>query len=309
MNQLITKLQHKLDEPGEFTEIALRSYDETIQVIESFPWQAEHDHLLVALTNPSVTIESGTGSYLKLSLYYHEKFVLYFLDPDKKLYSKSFTRLADSYPFIQQFFDKGEIDFEAFRYEITWGKNNSIHFQTQSFTVEANEATWWRFLIRSSWLQFSFLLYFLILSIYLMSKPYHPGMAWVWRSGNVLVIAKVLLSLLLLFVVAGGLNLIFFINYYLHVNQYVLKLSRGNDQFWYGPASSPVIYNKHDIAEVRYKGDSRNGRNPLRNFEIFQIKFHNAEQISIPTVFFKESEMFNKFPGIPITRERGFPWL
>lgn len=308
MNQLITKLQHKLDEPGEFTEIALRSYNETIQVIESFPWQAEHDHLVVALTNPSVTIESGTGNFLKLSLYYHEKFVLYFLDHDKKLYSKSFLKLADSYPFIQQFFEKGEVTLDAFKHEITWGKNNRSHFQTQSFSVETNGVTWRRFLIRSSWLQFTFLLYGLILFALLTTKPHYRGMAWIWRSGDILVIAKALLFLLLLFIIFGGLNLIFFINYYLHLNRYVLQLSRGNDLFSYGPVSSPVTYSKHDIAEIRFRGD-KNGRNPLRKFQVFKIKFFNCEQVLIPTVFFDESDMFNKFPGIPITREKGFPWL
>lgn len=308
MNQLLTKLQHKLDEPGEFTEVALRTYEETIHVIEAFPWQAEHDHLVVALTNPSVTIESGTGNYLKLTLYYHEKFVLYFLDQEKKLFSKSFTRLADSYSFIQCFFENGGVDLDAFKHEITWGKNNHIHFQTQSFAVEADAATWRRFLIRSSWMQFLFLLYGLILIIVIPPKPHHTGMAWNWNSGGVLVIAKILLFALLLFTVLGGLNLIFFINYYLHVNRYVLQLSRGNELFAYGPAASPVTYSKHDIAEIRYRGNNY-GRNPVRKFQVFKIKFFNCEQISIPTVFFDETEMPNKFPGIPITREKGLPLL
>gem|GEM_PF-6722532 len=41
-----TKFQYKDFEPGEFTNEKDRTLGETIDLISSFPWQDQHDHLI-----------------------------------------------------------------------------------------------------------------------------------------------------------------------------------------------------------------------------------------------------------------------
>ena len=75
-----TKIQFKNFEPGEFTSEKDRTADETIDLITSFPWKNERDHLVVSLTNPGITIEGTKNDFLKLSPYYNGKYVLHYLD-------------------------------------------------------------------------------------------------------------------------------------------------------------------------------------------------------------------------------------
>ena len=74
---LLTKTQLKDYEAGEFSDIKQRTYPETRDLIEQFPWTQQRDHISISLTNPSITIEGPSGDYLKLAPYFNGKFVLY----------------------------------------------------------------------------------------------------------------------------------------------------------------------------------------------------------------------------------------
>lgn len=47
MITLLTKVQYKDFEPGEFVEVQKRTYDETIKLIEEFPWNRQRDNIVV----------------------------------------------------------------------------------------------------------------------------------------------------------------------------------------------------------------------------------------------------------------------
>ena len=79
MQEIRSKLQFGTFETGEFTEEKVRSYEDTIKVIEEFPWKKERANIVIALTNPSITLQNKEQEYLKLAIFFNEKFVLHFI--------------------------------------------------------------------------------------------------------------------------------------------------------------------------------------------------------------------------------------
>jgi len=57
MTSLISKLQYREYEKGEFDAIAARTLEEVISAVLSFPWDTERHLTSVELTCPSVTVE------------------------------------------------------------------------------------------------------------------------------------------------------------------------------------------------------------------------------------------------------------
>ena len=137
---LLSKLQYKNYEPGEFTEQQERTYEETIQQVEGFPWEEQRDHWVVSLTNPSITIEGKNGDFLKLALYYNEKFVLYYLDPHHHLYTRSSLHYQDLYPIIRAFFKDDLFAPSELKREHTPLQNNIVHFEDKNFTYRLEPA-------------------------------------------------------------------------------------------------------------------------------------------------------------------------
>jgi hypothetical protein len=73
---LISKVQYKRSEKGEFHEIAKRDLNDTILLLENYPWDIERSLAPVELTCPSITLEHPIGTYLKIGPYFSGKFFL-----------------------------------------------------------------------------------------------------------------------------------------------------------------------------------------------------------------------------------------
>ena len=101
---LTSKIQYKNFETGEFVEEKKRTLEETIEIIEQFLWTKERDNFVIDLTNPSITIKRKNDDYLKLAVYFNQKFVLHYLDHKKVLFDKSFIGIRDSYKYIENYF-------------------------------------------------------------------------------------------------------------------------------------------------------------------------------------------------------------
>ena len=69
MTALVTKIQYNNFETGEFSEVRERTYEETVDLIEHFPWNKQREKLVIDLTNPSVTIEGGDNDFLKFAVF------------------------------------------------------------------------------------------------------------------------------------------------------------------------------------------------------------------------------------------------
>ena len=134
MTALTSKIQYRNFEEGEFTEEQERTFEETIQLIENFPWQQQREHFVVGLTAPSITIKNKEGDYLKLLLYYNQKFILHFFDSNHDHYTKNFLYLKDAYNDIHDFCTTS-INRHEFKFE---GRNAHIkkHFANKDFTYK-----------------------------------------------------------------------------------------------------------------------------------------------------------------------------
>lgn len=161
MERLISKIQYNNFETGEFIEEKERSYTETIKLIESFPWNQQRQKLLVSLTNPSVTIEGKQNDYLKLSVYFNAKYVLYYLDENNTLYTKDFTNITYAYQYIELLF-LSHFDTSDFKKQNTWLKNNQIHFVSQDFKYIVTARSARKYLISTSGMNLAISLFFLI---------------------------------------------------------------------------------------------------------------------------------------------------
>lgn len=130
MKTLISKLQYKNYEKGEFNNIEMRTAEETIQLIKDYPWEEQRQLASVELTCPSVTIEHDSGKFLKLGPHFGGKFCLYLSD-GRKISEKIIQHPEDSFDVITDFYNGVNISKGFDRlFLIFWPKS---HFVTASF--------------------------------------------------------------------------------------------------------------------------------------------------------------------------------
>ena len=278
---LVSKIQYKNYEPGEFTEEKERTYEDTIHLIENFPWQQQRDHLIVSPTGPSITIESGLGEYLKLAPYYEGKFVLYYLDATGNLYTKSFPTYQGSFPLIQSFFEQrlttGELKLEQH-----WPHGKLIHFRDMDFHYSPKVPG-----ILITIALFAALCLFLLTSVWglLLTRVLPKPQVYI-----VPLIFFLLLSFLLV-------RIALLINYYLARNK-SLVLSGGNDIFYYGPAGNQQQFDKKDIREIVVYG-SGSRRLEIDGFIRVEMQSVTTPFIYIPYMVLHKSQLLHKLAGYP----------
>jgi hypothetical protein len=294
MKQLTSKIQYHNFETGEFIEKQKRTYDATISLIETFPWNEERTKLVVDLTNPSITIEGNNNDYLKLAVFFNEKYVLHYFNNGGVLFTKSFLNLKDSYLDIQRFFDQPDFDVSAFKKENTWLQYNLKHFVSQDFNYTLTKKTTWQFLFSTSGFNLVFSIFFLLLSL---AKGFHPV--------NPLL---VLFFLFIFFTAGGGLNLVLFFNYYFYAKNKRLIISRGNDAFYYGDKNAPTCYNKKDIMQFTTTR-VRNSKSQISSFAFVKIEFNDAREIVIPNIFVDYTAMERKLFEYHEIEVNKFPYI
>jgi len=294
MIQLTSKAQYKTFEAGEFIDIKERSYDETISLIKEFPWESQREHLKVSLTSPSITIDHSNGTYLKLSLYYNGKFALHFFNQSDELYTKSFSSLDDTYLFILSFFTETEFPSGTFKKETTWFQKNRIHFATQDFIYKVTPQSIRQYIWSTS--STNFILTALIAFFLIYKSPDLPA---------------IILSLLVIFVMGGGINLLLIWNYYSYARNKSLIMSRGNDIFYFGEKSAPDKYSKKDIdlvTLIRVR-DSTSRRTLLDEFSIIKISMKDGRILIIPNIFVDIYAMEYKLYECRKTENKAFPFI
>jgi len=283
---LQTKIQFKDFEPGEFTNEKDRTIDETIDLITSFPWQDERDHLVVSLTNPGITIEGSSNDYLKLAPFYNGKYVLHYFDSQHHLYTRSFEKPEDSIPTIRSFFETQPFDPTGFRRETTLLQNNTVHFVTGDFRYTFD---------KGHLFQLSFVTLYLVVIAGLLTMV---G----FKQPVALVFALPLIALLLYM-------LALFINHYKAAHGKVLLVSKGLDAFSYGPADNPKTFYKHDIANIITYGQRQRG-NSYGPLSIVEINFKNGSWLQISCLMLNYLELVGKFPKCAKSEEpKWFPFM
>jgi hypothetical protein len=278
---LLSKIQYNNYEPGEFSDDADRTFDQTVQLIESFPWEPQRDHLQVSLTNPSVTLQDNEGNYLKLALYYNGKFVLHYFNIQQELYNKSLNRYTEAYPYLQSFYNIHPFDTSDFHLENTWLQHNRVHFADKDFHYQVTPKVMRSYLLGTSWINFALTLF--MIGLFFTHLSAYPVLA---------IISPYI------FFLGGGINLILFFNYNRHVKGKLLIMSKGNDIFYFGPEENPTRFDKKEI-EMSTRFQARGSKNPTSSFAWVKITFKNGQALAIPNLLIDDSDLMNKLSGFP----------
>jgi len=271
------KLQYKDYETGEYIGVMPRTAEATVQIINSYPWDEQRDHLAIGLTNPSVTIEGIDNDYLKLSPWYNGKFVLHYFDREQHLYTRSFDRLSDALPFVYEYFGNETPDFSSFKKEITWLQHNAAHFRTVEFIYSLKTTKFF-------WL--------ITLCLYLLAVCAMCTAAVMTNHAPILLLL-IPLSLLLLL----GWIIALAFNHYRSAIGKVLIVSRGKQEFSYGPADSPEVFDKKDIREIITYGRTQKGGYP--NLTRVEICFIDGRSLDLSCLLLPQPILVGKFPHIP----------
>ena len=294
MIKLISKIQYKNFEAGEFVEVKERNYDDTINLIKIFPWSNQREKIVIDLTNPSITIEGKNNDFLKFALFFNQKYVLHYFNENQVLFSKSFVELKDGYDYVKMFFDQPIFDPSSFKKEPTWLQHNLKNFVTQDFKYVLTKKSIRNYLISTSGMNFGYSLFFFILGL--------------TKGFNGINLLGIILALILVFLIGGGVHLILFFNYYNYVKDKILIMSRGNDNFYFGKIDNPLKYDKKDILQyttIRSQGS----RNQLNGFAIVEIEFKNGTVLKIPNLLLDYTALENKLFEYPRIEKNKFPYL
>lgn len=289
MTTLISKVQYKRSEKGEFHEIAKRNLEDTISLTLNYPWDTERSLVSIGLSCPSITIEHPIGSYLKVGPYFSGKFSLYYLDTNNKVYFKIGDTLEDVCVMMKAYFEqKGKLQgFDKYGFTI----NPSTHFRTAPFeyTINTNAII----------IFFMFPIYMAPLILLIFGLKYIESP----ESFNLMTLAFMVCFFLL---ICGPL-IYFFFNYLsADMNNYI-QISRGHDEFVYGTVDNKKLYNKQDIVEIDVYG-VRNSRSPWRECEVFVLTFKNGEQIKFTSLLISSDKLLQKFPNHQVVNnKKSFP--
>jgi hypothetical protein len=270
----IVKLQYKDYETGEYSGAQPRTTEDTLQLIAAYPWAEQRDHLAIGLTNPSVTIEGPDNDYLKLSPWYNGKFVLHYFDKEHHLYTHPLDQPTDAAPFILAFFSDTSFDCSSFKKEITWLQDNNSQFRTQSFHYTIR--------LRTVIGQCLLGLYVLILSsgFFILSH---------------FSIFFIILPLAMLIWLAGFGALI--LNHYRAAKDKVLILSKGKQEFSFGPPTALATFNKKDIREIITYG--RRSKGSYISLTRVEIDFSYGRTLDISCLIIPQEQLIAKFPNCP----------
>lgn len=262
-DRLISKIQYASFEPGEFTEERERNYYETILIIKSFPWEEQRNDLRVDITCPSVTIQTNDLQYLKLALYYNNKFVLYYYN-GKNLFSKSLLRLTDAFEYIEKFYEQLTIDKASYKKEKIILKPLDIHFKSNDFIYFVNPR---KPLIHTTW--------DIILSLVIILGSVIMMIVEQMSLYNVILAS---LFIIFIFSIIGGRSLYLVISYFKYSKGYKLQLSKGSPNFKYGTESAFIEYKKSEIDRIEIKEDETRGG---PDFTVTTFYMKNGKRIII----------------------------
>lgn len=275
-------MQYKNFEAGEFTEIADRTLEETIDIIIKYPWERERNNTTVEPTCPSVSMEHPESGILKLGPSYHSKFRLYWLQPSGKLFAKNVFSLDEAIRIISGFYNDHDIS-EGFKKYSSFTKMTQ-HFITNDFVYTVTPK---RILQYNLW-HAIFGTPFLFFTIVAMFSQ-HDVDFWLKLS--------MILAPFVIWMHFSGVNWQFFFNYYRYSKNKCIIVSRGNDNFYYGEKDNLIEYSKKDIQKVtvlNYYGN----KNPYTHNQIYTITLKNNETIQITSLLIGESSFYRKIPFV-----------
>ena len=286
MPELISKVQHKTYEKGEFSDEKARSIEDTIILINDFPWDAERPLTDIQLTGPSITICDEDINYLKIGLYFNGKYCLYYLDNENHLYEYHAPTMDDACKIVTDYFSN-QLSLEPFEKHL-FNIGNKPHFITQYFEYRTKP---WRAVMLTGFV----LIYFFVFLLLSITSILKNGL-----GGVTLIFAP--------FILCMG-YILARIYYFIYANRNCyLQISKGNPFFQYGFDEDNIqTYNKADIQEVEVF-QTRGSRNP-NFFVIYNINLKGGETLKLSNILISDSEFKDKFsPDLIKFGKKAFIW-
>ena len=267
MPVFISKLQYKTCEEGEFYDEQPRTLEETLTVINSFPWLQER-FAEVDLIGPSVTIASENREFLKIGIHYGGTFHLYYLAKNNNLYERFPINIDDVKDTVTDFF-KGNLKLHQLeKQSFSFFKRRRFITRTFQYTITTGRNLW----MINTWLIFSVLP--LILLIF--------GLI---RSEFLLASTMALVAMFF-----GALSANQFFKFYNHRHRH-LYITRGNDIFIYGEDETERLeYSKADIKKIIHYYPTNTRANSIEFYDIIfndnnSIRFSNILISNLETKF------------------------
>lgn len=289
MKVLVSKVQYKRSEKGEFHDIQKRNLNETIDLLLNYPWDTERKLASIELSCPGITIEHQNKTYLKIGPYFSGKFSIYYLDYSKTVRLKIINHLNDAIMWITAYFEQDGKLIGLDKYGFVF--NAITHFRTNPFIYVINTKATIKFF------QFPITIMVIIFFIGVLKYLEQPE-SFSLKFIGIMAIFVFVLSAPLIF---------FFFNYLSADKNFYLKLSRGHNEFIYGTNDNKKVYDKKGISQIIAYG-LPNTRSLWRECEIFIITFKDGEQIKFTSLLINGSTFREKFPENQIKEQRkAFP--
>ncbi|MBO9595084.1 MAG: hypothetical protein J7599_19420 [Niabella sp.] len=297
MNRLTSKVQYQDFEKGEFTRIAERDFQETMALILAYPWTSQRAHFVVGLTGPGVMVQDNRGNYLKLALYYHNKYVAYYCDAAGQLYQKTFEKPEDFNGVLTSFFMSSDTAPAGLRLQKNFLRNTKQHFPTRNFRYSVRDLSFWQLISRGGT---PFYILTGIFFIAMIAPRIHHNN----RPGALLFLS---ILFLIIFLMGGGLNLLLLCRYYFADKNTVIILSKGLQDFYFGNEQQQVRYNKQDVLKIELKRRS-NRRSPVSDFAVYKICMKDGTELRFTSLLIPPDALIEKMHRVSVRAVERFAW-
>jgi len=258
-NNLTSKFQYKNYEKGEFSEEQPRSLEETLELIKSFPWDTQRG-VDVQLTCPGVVIEGNSRDYLKIGIYFNDKFAVYYLDSENHLFEFHTDNLETACQSVTEFFNE-EINLDGFEKHL-FSIGNRAHFIDGEFWHIINHTS---AIIRLVFSTVLGLAYVIFVTGFIF---YDTGAPWLAKVFFVLMIGLVIYLILM------------HARIYSRAKNMALWIAAGHDDFQFDDGSGTVKYSKKDIGTINIYGPTSTRSRP--RLTIIELIFKDGQSIRFP---------------------------
>jgi hypothetical protein len=274
MPGLITKLQYKNFEKGEFTDEKSRSCEQVIELLKDFPdsktEDAENDP-----NDPSIVVLDANSNYLKIDIYPGNSFCLYYLGLGNEYYVHDIISLEKAAKGINEFF-AGRIDLTEFEQQ-SYHANIRSYFTTNPFEYH--------------------LKFFKVLGLSIMWVIYLVlgivAVIYIGLTNRPSTVLPPLFFAAVFTLLFGCVVAHIFINYATRKKQY-LKISRGHNLFLFGNSAEGIItYKKSDVIEVKHYTDNST-RSP-NSFHRYEIVFKDNSSITFSNALISPGDFATKW--------------
>ncbi|MGV8879867.1 MAG: hypothetical protein ACOH2A_12640 [Sphingobacteriaceae bacterium] len=286
MRKFVSKVQYANYETGEFSLKRLRNAEESIALLNNFPWKQNYQIVSVELTCPSVMIEHPNGNFLKIGYYFNGKLCAYLWNKKGSLSSKVINNLQDGGKVITDFYNDVDLSINAEKSNFVF--NAKKHFVTRSFTYSTTVRRVVKFLLYPTG--------FLTLLTLAMLTGFFNTITFT-TIGLLVTIA--------FFLIFNGFNFFLFFNYYCFSKDLYLRVSKGHNNFFFGTKSSYKEFYKTEIQNIKQYYNNR-PRNPWGDNMIYEITFKSGEKIKFPNLLLGTDAFDNKFSEQKIERVHKF---